>query len=306
MTSKRKIKRIYILRRIVFCIVLLLLFFVLVKKLFTPDHKSGIEFDHLFGEHKLISFSSNEINVAEEMKRSQWDPDLFEKDENGLMHYNDPNTITCLGIDVSSFQKEIDWNKVRNNGIDFVFIRIGYRGNTEGGLFQDPYFEKNYYGAKEAGLSVGVYFFSQSVNETEAAEEADYVEALLDGKSLDLPVVYDWEYVSDSARTAGISQEIMSKCAESFCTRIADHGHDSMVYFNLYTSYMIYDMADFGDKQIWLAQFSDQPTYYYHYEIWQYSCTGNIDGIDCDVDLNIALDEMIVSRILDKKRGKSN
>ena len=303
MTSKRKNKKVYIVRRIVFCFLLLLLFFFIVKRLFTPEHYSGMDFEHLFGEHKLISFSSNEIEVAEEMKRTKWDPDLFDTDEKGFMHYNDPNTATCLGIDVSSFQKDIDWFKVKNDGIDFVFIRIGYRGNTEGGLFSDPYFETNYNGAKEAGLSVGVYFFSQAINDIEAGEEADFVISLLKDKEIDLPIVFDWEYVSETARTAKISKETMSECAESFCNRISEHGYESMVYFNLYTSYMIYDMTDFGDKMIWLAQFSDEPTYYYHYEIWQYSCTGSVDGIQCDVDLNIALDEDIVSKITGKSHN---
>ena len=159
------------IRRVVFCILLIILTFFLIKKLFLPLHINGMDYDKLFGEHKLIFFSSNEIQVAEEVQRTEWEPELFELDNSGLMHYNDPAVKTCLGIDVSSFQKDIDWTKVKDCGVDFVFIRAGYRGNTEGGLFVDPYFEQNYEGAKNAGLSIGVYFFSQSINESEAAEE---------------------------------------------------------------------------------------------------------------------------------------
>jgi len=299
MTSKRSKRNTYIIRRVLFCILLLVLTLFLIRKLFWPEHFNGLDYDKLFGEHKLIFFSSNEIQVAEDVKRNIWDPELFEIDDNGLMHYKDPNTQTCLGIDVSSFQKDIDWEKVKNSGIDFVFIRAGYRGTTEGGLFIDPNFNVNYEGAKKAGLKIGIYFFSQSINEAEAAEEADYVVSLIDGKEIDLPIVFDWEYVSDTARTANITKEVMSNCADAFYSRIRQHGYDCMIYFNLYTSYMIYDMNDFGDKLIWLAQFAEKPTYYYHYEIWQYSCTGRIDGIETDVDLNIALDSDIVSTIKD-------
>ena len=296
--KNKKSKTTYILRRIIFCLLLLLISLFLIKKLFFPEHLNGIEFEHLFGEHKLIFFHSNEIQVAEDINRSKWNPELFKIDENGYMHYDDNNVRTCLGVDVSSYQKDIDWNKVKESGIDFAYIRLGYRGNTEGGLFTDPYFEKNYEEAKNSGLAVGVYFFSQAISETEAAEEADYINTVLNGKELDLPIVFDWEYVSESARTANITQETMSKCADSFTNRMTQHGYESMVYFNLYTSYMIYDMEKFGDKLIWLAQFADQPTYYYHYEIWQYSCTGHVDGIDTEVDLNIALDELLVTKIL--------
>ena len=297
MASNEKKKKSYIIRRLAFCVLLICLTVFLIRKLFLPTHNNGLDFDKLFGEHKLIFFSSNEIEVAEDIQRNIWNPELFETDDSGFMHYNDPSVKTCLGIDVSSFQKDIDWNKVKASGIDFVFIRAGYRGNTEGGLFIDPYFETNYEGAKNAGLSIGVYFFSQSINESEAAEEADFVVSLLKDKELDLPIVFDWEYVSETARTANITQETMSKCADAFYERIHQHGFDCMVYFNLYTSYMIYDMDQFGEKMIWLAQFADKLTYYYHYEIWQYSCTGKIDGIDTDVDLNIALDEKITSVI---------
>lgn len=264
---------------------------------FKPQHDSLSNIKRLFGEYKLIFFHSNEIEVAEELQRASWDPELFYTDENGIMHYDDPTVETLTGIDVSSFQKEVDWSAVKDSGIQFAFLRVGYRGNTEGGLFIDPCFEQNYERAKQNDIPVGVYFFSQSLNEIEATEEADYVLSIIKDKKIDLPIVYDWEYVSESARTANIDSKQMSACAQAFCDRIESAGFDSMVYFNLYTSYMIYDMNSFGDKSIWLAQFSDKPSYYYHYEIWQYSCTGSVPGIDAEVDLNIALDKHLIELI---------
>ena len=294
--AKKSRKNKYYVRRILFFLLLIVLCFFLFRHFFTPEHPDTFPF-RLFGEHKLINFKQNEIQIAEEMNRTKWDPSLFKIDINGHMSYNDPDVETALGIDVSSFQKEIDWNEVRSSGFEFTFIRIGYRGTTEGGLFSDSYFESNYTGAKSAGLAVGIYFFSQAITPEEAVEEAEYAVSILNGRALDLPIVFDWEYVSTTARTGGIDSETLSQCADAFCRTVEEHGYSSMVYFNLYTSYLIYDMDTFGEKAIWLAQFAHEPTYFYHYEIWQYSCTGKVPGIDTDVDLDIALDPDIVSKI---------
>ncbi len=295
--SKRGVDKKYLLRRGMFCFFLLFLFVSAFYFLFKPSHPEESLIERIFGEYKLIFFHSDEIEVAEEVERAKWDSDLFITDADGRIFYNDPNVVTCTGIDVSSFQGEIDWKKVKESGIDFVFIRAGYRGNTEGGLYVDPSFETNYQGARDVGLPIGVYFFSQAISEEEAAEEADYVVSIIGNRTIDLPIVFDWEYVSEAARTAGISSTTMSNCAHAFCNRVSQRGYDSMVYFNLYTSYMIYDMSSFGNNKIWIAQFAEKPTYYYHYEMWQYSCTGTVPGISTEVDLNIALDQALVDMI---------
>ncbi len=285
----------YLARRIVFCLMLFVLFAFLICRLFSPAHPTSFPF-RIFGENKLIFFKQNEIQISENLSRCKWDPTLFiEKD--GFVQYNDHSVETATGIDVSSYQKTIDWNTVKASGIEFAIIRLGYRGTTEGGLFEDPYFEENYRGASGSGLPVGVYFFSQALTPEEAIEEAEYLLRILDGRELQLPVVFDWEYVSDNARTANIDSETLSSCAEAFCKTVENVGYSSMVYFNLYTSYLIYDMDSFGEESIWLAQFSDQPSYYYHYEMWQYSCTGTVPGIETEVDLNIALDDELVGII---------
>ena len=100
MASNNKKRNTYIFRRIIFCILLLVFTLFLIRKLFMPEHLNGIDYEKIFGEHKLIFFSSNEIQVAEEVKRNIWNPDLFELDKNGFMHYKDPDVQTCLGIDV--------------------------------------------------------------------------------------------------------------------------------------------------------------------------------------------------------------
>ena len=293
--KKAERSRLYLARRVVFCLLLILLLIFLIRHLFSPAHPTSFPF-RIFGENKLIFFKQNEIQVSEDMNRCKWDASLFRM-RDGFMHYDDPQTEYATGIDVSSYQKTIDWETVKSSGIEFAVLRLGYRGTTEGGLFQDSYFEDNYQGAVNVGLPVGVYFFSQALTPEEAVEEADYLLSVLNGRELQLPVVFDWEYVSDTARTANIDSAVLSSCAEAFCSTVEKSGYKSMVYFNLYTSYLIYDMDSFGQQSIWLAQFADQPTYYYHYEMWQYSCTGTVSGIETEVDLNIVLDSDLVRTI---------
>lgn len=285
----------YMARRTMFCLLLFVLFAFLICHLFSPSHPTSFPF-RIFGENKLIFFKQNEIQISEDLSRCKWDPTLFSI-KDGFVQYNDPSVETATGIDVSSYQKTIDWNTVKASGIEFAILRLGYRGTTEGGLFEDSFFEENYQAASGAGLPLGVYFFSQALTPKEAIEEAVYLLRILDGRELQLPVVFDWEYVSENARTANIDSETLSACADAFCKTVENSGYNSMVYFNLYTSYLIYDMDSFGEESIWLAQFSDQPSYYYHYEMWQYSCTGTVPGIETEVDLNIALDDDLVETI---------
>src|SRR5699024_10816934 len=130
-------------------------------------------------------------------------------------------------IDVSSHQGEIDWQKVATSGVEFVFIRLGYRGyGSEGTLNLDPYFKQNLAGAKAAGLKVGIYFFSQAISVEEAREEAQFVLSYLAGTQLDYPVVYDWEPISGaSARTDGLDSVTLTDCAITFCETVAQAGY---------------------------------------------------------------------------------
>lgn len=139
-----------------------------------------------------------------------------------------------LGIDVSTYQGEIDWEQVALSGIDFAMIRLGLRGYTQGGIRMDSMFERNIDEALAAGLDVGVYFFSQAVSVQEAEEEADFVLGQLEGYTLTYPVVFDWESVSDaSARTNHMDAEEVTRCAAAFCDKIAAAGYTPMIYVNL-------------------------------------------------------------------------
>lgn len=196
------------------------------------------------------------------------------------------------GIDVSEHQGEVDWEAVAADGIDFAIIRAGYRGYSQGGLFEDAYFYDNMDGAINAGLDVGVYFFSQAINTEEAVEEAVYLMELLEHYSakLSLPVFYDWESISnDEARTDGLGGEIITDCALAFCEALQTRGYDTGVYFYRNLGYYSYDLSRMIHLTWWAAALNDYPDFYYEHFLWQNAVTGpgSVDGVEGEVDRNM-------------------
>ena len=182
--------------------------------------------------------------------------------------------------------------KVKASGIDFAIIRLGYRGYTEGSIYQDSNFESNIKEALDAGLEVGVYFFSQAITAKEAQEEADFVLSRLKGYDITFPVVFDWEALGKtSARTYGLDTDTLCECAVVFCDKVAAAGYTPMVYFTSYIGYIKYDLSRIMDYKFWFAQYSATPSFYYDYQMWQYTSRGKVDGISGDVDMNIYFSE---------------
>lgn len=243
-------------------------------------------------EPQLTDVSGRVIPNHTDVAKSVLSPESFVRDGRGRVSYNDSTVSAYTGIDVSVFQGEIDWNAVKNDGIDFVMLRVGYRGyGTKGIIGEDANFKKNYEGAKEAGLKVGAYFFSQALNEKEAAEEANFVLDTVKDYPLDYPIAFDWEFVrNDEARTNGMSSESITACAKSFCEVIAQAGYTPLIYFNRETGYFSYDLTIVKDIGFWLAEYYDTPSFYYNYKMWQYSESGSVDGINVEVDMNIFID----------------
>ncbi|MBR3954643.1 MAG: glycoside hydrolase family 25 protein [Clostridia bacterium] len=226
-----------------------------------------------------------------QVNKAAYNADLFLKTGNGRMVYNDSSVVAYSGIDVSSYQEEIDWQAVKNDGITFAFIRVGYRGyGSEGKICEDEMFKRNIQRALNAGLRVGVYFFSQAISVEEALEEAEFTLSLIQGYPLAYPVVFDWErYSIEESRTYNTESEVITACAKAFCDRIMQAGYRPMIYLNCDLGYYDYDLETLSDYDCWLAQYNDKPTYYYHYTIWQYTKSGTVAGINGTVDMNISL-----------------
>ncbi len=241
------------------------------------------------GATQTLSYASRYYDTLPDVALCDYSPDGF-SGSGAAMTYSESGVRVLRGVDVSSFQKEVDWAKVAASGIDFAILRAGYRGYTTGALMTDDYFEANFLGASGAGLTVGVYVYSQAVNVDEALEEAEFVLAALDGKAVNGPVVFDWESTGKAnARTNDISASTVCDCAVAFCERVKAAGYEPMVYMNRYDAYRKYDLTRMTDYPIWYAgEYNGAyPRFIYDYSIWQYTDKGKVDGISGNVDMDL-------------------
>lgn len=199
--------------------------------------------------------------------------------------------LTCtagpclLGVDVSYWQYDITWPLVKAAGMDFAMIRLAWRGSTEGGIEEDSYARINYQGAKDAGLMVGGYFFSQATTPEEAVEEAEFVLEMAKDMEFDMPIVYDWEQTG--GRTAGMDKRTLTDCAKAFCQTIEEGGLEAMIYFNVQYAIRGMYLEELTDYQFWLAMYDSRMDFPYKIDMWQHTDHGSVPGIEGDVDLNI-------------------
>lgn len=192
----------------------------------------------------------------------------------------------ALGIDVSKWNGTIDWNAVKNSGVNYVIIRCGYRGSTQGSLVVDPKFTQNIKGATSAGLKVGVYFFTQAIDEREAVEEASMVLGLIKNYKISYPVFLDVE--ASGGRADSISKETRTAVCKAFCKTIQNGGYTAGIYANKNWLETKLDPSQLSAYKIWLAQYAATPTYSGRYELWQYRKNGKVSGISGDVDMNLS------------------
>ena len=191
-----------------------------------------------------------------------------------------------LGIDVSKYQQNVDWKQVADCGITFVMIRIGGRGYGQSGtLYADELAQSHYEGAKAAGLKVGVYFFSQAISVEEAEEEARYAMELTADWQLDMPIAFDWEYVSSTARTANTDAQTVTACAAAFCDTILAANQKPMIYVRPELEKLI--LEDLAPYDHWVAWYSDRMDYPNEFSMGQYTKEGKVPGISGNVDINL-------------------
>ncbi len=231
------------------------------------------------------------IKISANVERNdyKWSEDFYVAE--GKLYYNyykDGEALGKPGIDVSEFQKQIDWERVRATGMQTAMIRVGYRGYGSGKINADALYEQNINGAIEVGMETGIYFFSSAINREEGIEEANYCLEKVAGKDIKLPIVIDTEYVyeDDSARTNNISVEDRTAAVVGFCETIEAAGYTPMIYASRDQFIRYLDIDQIGKWQFWLAAY-DTPVFPYHTEGYQYSPYGLVDGIETQVDLNV-------------------
>lgn len=235
---------------------------------------------------KLGSCFSKESNVPQH----SYDWSRLNTDGYYKSYVSDTGEEAKLGIDVSYHNNSIDWQSVSDAGIDFAYVRVGWRGYTEGAVHEDPMARENISGAMAANIECGVYFFSQAITEDEAREEANFVCDFADTYGTkSLPVVFDLEENEiANERIAGMSTSDFTRVAIAFCEQVKARGYTPMIYGNNEWLDGNFDLATIANKyQLWLAEYRNKPTPTYDFKIWQYTSTATIDGVDGLCDLNL-------------------
>ena len=206
-----------------------------------------------------------------------------------VQYVEDGQVVSLKGIDVSTYQGDIEWDKVAAAGVKFVFIRLGYRGYESGLLVKDDKFEQNITGALQNGIAVGVYFVTQAVSVDEAVEEARFVMDTIRPYNVTWPIVLDIEdAASVTARTTDLTQQERTDHAIAFCETIQSGGYRPMLYCNIRWFIEKLDITRIAEYDKWFAQYFRKPFFPYAFQVWQYSSSGRIDGINGNVDYNIS------------------
>lgn len=264
-----------------------------MKELVTSEDGSPLKMLRSFFPENLIYNFENEYVFAPVLdgvnKHSLLDEN-FIKTEDGLMQYAENGTVTShAGIDVSKYQGDIDWTAVREDGIEYAFIRLGIRGYESGKIVLDEFYDDNMKGANSAGVKAGVYFFTQAVNVEEAKEEAEFVIQNLADYDVACPVVFDVERIAGGkGRADQISKEERTAVTIAFCEAVKAAGYTPMIYGNVVCFTQLLDMTQLNDYEKWYAFYDDYMYMPYDVSCWQYTEKGQVNGISNNVDLNIS------------------
>ena len=254
--------------------------------------ESAVEvFRHLYKDH-LVMVSGGRyhfVPILDNLKKNTYTSENVQVLENGEFQYvENGQVISYKGIDVSKFQGKIDWNAVAADGVQFAFIRVGNRGYGSGKILDDDGFKRNIEGATKAGIKVGVYFFTQALNETELMEEVNYVLEKIAPYQVDCPVVLDVEMVSgDEGRMNVLTAEERTHLTKLFCDSIEAAGYKSMIYLNLEMAGLHLNIEELESYDKWFAYYNKELYYPYDYSVWQYSENGTVAGIEGSVDMDI-------------------
>lgn len=236
------------------------------------------------GEMKIPKY-----NVAE----SSYEMDSF-TDDDGIISYKGEKRI---GITVSDKHGNIDWQQVKNSGISFAYIRVGFRGITDGKIYYDRNFQENMVGAADAGIDIGVYFYSHSTTDIEAEEEASAVLDKIGLYQVKYPVAFMWEFAPDTAklssppRTQGTSAEQVTRFTKSFCDKIKKAGHKAVFRTDKQMGYEYYNLEALKDFDIWYVEYKKQPAFHYNFKLWEYSSQATVPGIEKNVKITYSFED---------------
>lgn len=244
------------------------------------------------GRHTKVINSDGEeewVLINQYLTKNSYDHTKLVCQSDIMKYYEDGKLVSYAGVDISEEQDYVDFSKLKKSGISFVMLRVGARRYSTGQIITDDYFADNIKRATDAGLDVGVYFFSQAITEAEAEEEAKFVLESIKGYDLSYPIVYQMSYISnDTSRIDGLNVDEKTNIAEKFLETVKKAGYVPMVYGTKEWLIKRVDLSRLDEYDIWLSQPGDLPDYPYKFSIWQYATDGKIDGVSGDVNLNIS------------------
>ncbi len=223
-----------------------------------------------------------------ELQKNNFSSGDFKANEDGLLEYRgtDKNVKTKNGVVISRYQGEVDFEKIKNSGIDFVMIRVGLRGTADGNILADDYYETNIEAAEEAGLDIGVYFESAATNAEEAKEEAEFIVEQLSERELKYPVALMIEESENTDRiSVPLTKENYGEIIDNFCETVEEAGYKSMIYGNIISFTELIDKSELSKRHIFVYFVGEKPYYPYKFDLWEYSVQGHVDGIDGNANL---------------------
>jgi len=267
-----------------------------IKRVLSGGSMTMVEMLRPYYEDEIVVVSSGAFHfvpINEALKKNDYKSENLNILESGEIQYVEDGQVTShKGIDVSKFQGEIDWEAVAADGVEFAFIRVGNRGyGAEGKLLEDDMFETNIEGALQAGIKVGVYFYTQALNEEEVLAEAQLVLQKIAPYKVECPVVFDVEKVSGAnGRMNALSAKDRTDLTLLFCETIKEAGYEPMIYYNMEMGTLMLELERLEEYEKWFAYYNPDLYYPYDYKIWQYSHSGKVNGIKGEVDMNISFE----------------
>lgn len=262
------------------------------KEEMTTEEETTQEDKEADGKHLQITLrdgSTQWLEINEQWKKHPYDFSNLVSKNNLLSYVKSGKEVSYLGIDLSRYQTKVNYEAIKNEGIDFCMIRVGARGYESGVIQADNMFDTHIEGANKAGLHTGLYFYSQATTEAEAVEEANYLLSRIGTYKITYPIAFNMEYIDhDSARIETLTKTEKTKIALAFLQRIEEAGYTGMLYGNEEWLLQRVDLTQFEKYDIWLADESDLPDYPYVFSMWEYTRKGEIYGVEGKVNLNIS------------------
>ncbi len=262
------------------------------------SNNSSIETFRIIYPNYLVVVSNSAYHflpINNDLKMSELVSDRVRVTEEGEIQYTDEagNVTSHKGIDVSEYQGNINWSKVKADGVEFAIVRTHYRGYGTGRLVKDSMADANIRGAVENGVKVGAYVFSQAITEAEAIEEADAAIETLSPYVSDVPIVIDVERVAGkNPRMDELTPTERTDVILAFCKRVTEAGYRPMLYFNTEMGALYIENERLEEIPKWYAWYATSLYFPYKYDIWQYKDTGRVNGISGNVDMNVGLEPL--------------